>query len=68
MSNAATTNFSKLTPREKQIALFIAEGLSTKDIADKLGIKLNTVSTFKHRIFLKLDVDSVVGLYRLLKD
>jgi len=57
----------KLSPREMEVAFYLADGLSTKDISMKIGIKSNTVSTFKKKIFLKLKVNTLVGLYSLLK-
>jgi len=61
-------NSKKLSPREKQVAIFIAEGFCTKDIATKMKVKPNTVSTFKKKLFVKLEVDSIVGLYKKLKE
>jgi len=59
-------NTKKLSPREKQVAIYIAEGLCTKDIAVRMKVKPNTISTFKKKIFVKLEVDSNVGLYKRL--
>ncbi len=59
-------NMNKLSPREKDVAICIMEGLSTSLIAEKLGLKSNTISTTKNRIFIKLGVDSEVGLYKIL--
>ena len=59
-------NMDKLSPREKEVAIHIMEGMSTNLIAEKLGLKSNTVSSTKNRIFLKLGVDSNVGLYKML--
>ena len=59
-------NSKKLSPREKQVAIYIAEGLCTKDIAERMKVKPNTISTFKKKIFVKLKVDSIVGLYKRL--
>jgi two-component system invasion response regulator UvrY len=59
-------NMNKLSPREKEVAVHILEGMSTNLIAKKLGLKSNTVSTTKNRIFMKLGVDSNVGLYKML--
>lgn len=67
MSTIATKKINSLSPREKEVAIHISEGLSTSNIAKTLGIKSNTVSTMKNRIFLKLGVDSVVGLYKIVK-
>jgi DNA-binding NarL/FixJ family response regulator len=61
-------NSKKLSPREKQVAIYIAEGLCTKDIAVRMKVKPNTVSTFKKNLFVKLQVDSIVGLYKKLKE
>ena len=58
-------NSKKLSPREKQVAIYIAEGLSTKKIAELLGIKPNTVSTFKKNIFVKLEIGSNVEIYKI---
>jgi len=66
MGSLAIININKLSPREKQVAIYIAEGLCTKDIAVILKVKLNTISTFKKNIFIKLEVDSIVGLYKRL--
>ena len=57
---------NKLSPREKEVALCIMEGMSTNLIAEKLGLKSNTISTTKNRIFTKLGVESIVGLYKVL--
>jgi DNA-binding CsgD family transcriptional regulator len=58
---------NKLSPREKEVAIHIMEGLSTNLIAEKLGLKSNTISTTKNHIFIKLGVDSIVGLYKVLR-
>jgi len=56
---------NKLSPREKEVALYIANGISTNDIAKKLGIKSNTVSTFRKKIFVKLNINSNVEIFKL---
>jgi two-component system invasion response regulator UvrY len=58
-------NMNKLSPREKEVALYIAKGISTNDIAKKLGIKSNTVSTFRKKIFIKLNINSNVEIFKL---
>lgn len=67
MTPAALKNINSLSPREKEIAIHIANGLSTSLIAKTLGIKSNTVSTIKNRIYIKLGVESVVDLYRIMR-
>jgi DNA-binding CsgD family transcriptional regulator len=43
-----------LTPRELEILELIAEGLSTREIADKLCVSENTVKTHSSRVLAKL--------------
>ncbi len=67
MESMSINNINKLSPREKEVALYIANGVSTTSIAKTLGIKCNTVSTLKKKIYNKLGVDSSVGLYKVLQ-
>ena len=47
-----------LTPRERQIACLVANGLVNKEIASTLAISEWTVSTHLRRIFAKLGVET----------
>lgn len=47
-----------LSPREREIALLIAQGLPNKTIAAVLEISLWTVATYVRRLFAKLGVSS----------
>jgi DNA-binding NarL/FixJ family response regulator len=53
-----------LTRREKQVLLLIAQDLSTKEIAQRLGITFKTAACHRSRIMEKLELHSVVGLVR----
>jgi DNA-binding CsgD family transcriptional regulator len=55
-----------LTPREREIALLVVDGLSDRLIADRLYLSHHTVSQYVKRIYRKLDVPSRVALTRLL--
>ena len=66
MSTNSIEHITILSPREKEVALLIAEGVKNNDIAKKLSIKSNTVSTIKKNIFVKLNIESVVGLYKII--
>lgn len=57
-----------LTERELQIAEMYAGGFGNLEIANKLDVKQNTVSTIKKRIFDKLDIENIVELIELMKD
>jgi two-component system nitrate/nitrite response regulator NarL len=47
---------TRLTPRERAIGALVAEGLSNKEIAARLGIELCTVKNHVHHILEKLHV------------
>ena len=57
-----------LTEREFTVMGYLVEGLSNKQIGEKLFISNKTVSTYKTKIFEKLGVDSVISLAKLVKD
>jgi len=63
-----TTPLSRLTERELQIAGLYAEGLGNLEIANKLDVKQNTISTIKKRIFEKLEIENIVELIELIKN
>ncbi|GEN76663.1 response regulator transcription factor [Chryseobacterium hagamense] len=53
-----------LTRRELEILKLICDGLSSKDISEKLFISINTVETHRKRILLKLNVKNSVGVVK----
>ena len=55
---------SRLTNREREVLVQIAEGLSNKEIAHQLSIGVRTVETHRERIMRKLDIHTVAGLTR----
>jgi DNA-binding NarL/FixJ family response regulator len=55
---------NQLTHREREVLTQIAEGLSNKEIASKLGVGVRTVETHRERIMRKLDIHNVAGLTR----
>lgn len=56
-----------LTPREAVVGALLAEGLSNKEIAARLGISLNTVKTHIAAVHAKADVTSTRKLLVLLR-
>lgn len=58
-------SFLKLSEREFEVAHLLLNGDRTIDIAVKLGVKTNTISTFKRIIYLKMGVKSSIGLYQI---
>jgi DNA-binding CsgD family transcriptional regulator len=53
-----------LTPREREVAALVVDGLSDRKIAQRLSLSRHTVSDYVKQIYRKLDVDSRVGLTR----
>ena len=58
---------NQLSDRELQIAELYAKGYGNLEIANQLSLRQNTVSTFKKRIFEKLNVENIVDLIKLVK-
>ena len=58
------TAFSKLSPREREVLQLIAEGQSTKEVAQTLQVSVKTVETHRRNMMEKLGTDSVAGLTR----
>ncbi|MBA2291384.1 MAG: response regulator transcription factor [Gemmatimonadales bacterium] len=54
-----------LSPREREVLIGIAQGLTNKQIAAGLGISHRTVETHRESLMEKLDVRTVAGLTRL---
>lgn len=58
----------EVSPRETEIILQICNGLSNKEISEKLFISLQTVKDHTHRIYTKTNVKNRVQLINLVKD
>lgn len=55
----------KLSMREKEIFLLLAEGLRPGEIAERLGISPKTAETHKYNILFKLGMDNLAQLTKL---
>lgn len=56
-----------LSPREREIANFVAQGLSNRDIADRLVVSTRTVEGHIYRACIKLDVSDREGLAMVIR-
>lgn len=54
----------RLTPRQREILQLIAEGRSTKQIADTLKLSVKTVETHRAQLMSRLEIYDVPGLVR----
>lgn len=57
--------FKELSSREMQVAMMILDGQRTQDISETLSLSPKTVSTYRQRIFEKLNVKNDVELTHL---
>lgn len=53
-----------ITPREKEVILLIAEGLTTKEIAARLFLSKHTVESHRQNILLKLNMKNSTELVK----
>lgn len=51
-----------LTPREREVLQLLAEGLTSKDIADRLSLSVRTVENHRRQIMERLGIKSVAAL------
>lgn len=57
--------FTSLAPRELEILHYVLKGIGTKEIAETLNLKMNTVSTIKTRIYEKTNASNIKELMEL---
>jgi DNA-binding NarL/FixJ family response regulator len=56
---------ARLSSRQREILQLIAEGQTTKDIAQRLSVSVKTVETHRSQLMERLDIHDVPGLVRL---
>ena len=66
-NSAIPTVADGLTQREREVALLVAEGLRSREVAERLGIASQTVKSHLKTIFDKLGVRNRVELARRLE-
>jgi DNA-binding NarL/FixJ family response regulator len=54
----------QLSPREREVVQLIAEGFSTREIAEQLHVSIKTVNTHREHIFEKLKIDNLAALIK----
>jgi DNA-binding NarL/FixJ family response regulator len=59
-----TDTADPLTLRQREVLQLIAEGHSTREIAEKLHLSVKTVETHRAQLMQRLDVSNVPGLVR----
>lgn len=56
-----------LSNRELQVANKLCEGIPIKDVSAELNLHTSTISTYKNRIFEKLNITSIPELIEILR-
>ena len=64
LNTKSTPAASLLSKREVEVLKLVAEGLRTKEIADRLKIGVKTVDTYRARLMTKLNCNSTTELVR----
>ena len=62
--DSSPSGVAMLTDREREVLQLIAEGLSSKEIANMLGVSLKTIDSHRSNLMEKLDIHKVSGLVR----
>ncbi|MFO7691730.1 MAG: response regulator transcription factor [Vicinamibacterales bacterium] len=62
--DATGSPLDHLTPRQREVLQLVAEGHSTKDIANALDLSVKTVESHRGEIMRRLDIHGLAGLVR----
>jgi two-component system response regulator FixJ len=60
-----SSRFERLTPREVEVFDLVVEGMTSQEIAGRLGIGVRTVEGYRVQVMDKMQSDSVAALVRL---
>ena len=63
-SNGEPNELERLTPRQREVLRFIAEGATTQQIARQLNLSTKTVETHRAQLMERLGIHDVAGLVR----
>jgi len=61
---SSSSNRVTITRREQEVLNLVAEGLTSNEIADKLGLSTRTVESHRYNIMQKLGIKSAAGLVK----
>lgn len=61
-SRPGISPLDSISDREKEIIACVARGMTNKEIADKLFLSVNTVTTHRRNLAAKLEIHSTAGL------
>jgi DNA-binding NarL/FixJ family response regulator len=64
LSVTDSSGFSVLTVREREVLQLLAEGKTTRQIADLLHVSIKTIETHRQQIMNKLNINNVADLIK----
>jgi DNA-binding NarL/FixJ family response regulator len=64
LNDKEETAAEMLTPRQREVLQLIAEGCSTKEIAQKLDLGIKTIETHRMQLMERLAIHDIAGLVR----
>lgn len=64
VSDEEATPVEMLTPRQREVLQLVAEGCSTKEVAQKLDLGIKTVETHRTQLMERLGIHDIAGLVR----
>ncbi|MGV6853405.1 MAG: response regulator [bacterium] len=65
MMGGETTPFDELSAREMEVMMLILQGMDNNGMSEKLSISPKTVSTYRYRIYEKLDVKNDIEMVKV---
>jgi DNA-binding NarL/FixJ family response regulator len=63
-AGGAQSSLASLAPRQREVLQLIAEGKSTRDIAERLSLSEKTIEMYRSQIKERLDIYDIAGLVR----
>ena len=63
-----TSGWAALTTSERTVAQLVAEGLTNREVAERLFVSPHTVNSHLRHVFSKLGINSRVELARLARE
>jgi two-component system response regulator NreC len=64
LHNSHAEDSDELTPREREVLICIAEGMTSREIADQLTVSPKTVDRHRENIMAKLNLHNRAGLVK----
>ncbi|MPN55412.1 Oxygen regulatory protein NreC [bioreactor metagenome] len=64
VQQGSSPNEEKLTTREREVLMYLAEGKTNREIADLLHVSIKTVGTHRQNLMRKLGLETIADLVK----